>query len=90
MYTLKTPQRSLVSIPTILYKINEIINFGIFKENIENLIEICKKLDLYRTNQYFYNIISDIDQKTMYEYLLIDDIYVIENLNILKSFLNSM
>ena len=90
MYKLKTSQRSLVSIPTILYKINEIINFGIFKENVENLIEICKKLDIYRTNQYFYNIISDIDQKTMYEYLLIDDIYVIENLNILKSFLNSM
>jgi hypothetical protein len=70
----------------ILKKIDEMIEFGIFKENIDNLIQVCKKLNVYNTNQYFYNLISNLEDKVTSNAYVINDIYILEDLDFLKTF----
>ena len=70
----------------ILNKIDEIREFGIFKENIDNLLQVCKNLNIYNTNQYFYNLISNLEEKITSSVYLIDDIYILEDLDLLKTF----
>lgn len=81
------PSKTQISIPVILSKINDLVYYGIVKENIQHLLDICKSLDLYNKNQYFYNIISDLDQKTILDNFSFDDLYIVEDLNMLKLFL---
>jgi hypothetical protein len=70
----------------IVNKIDEIREFGIFEENIDNLLQVCKNLNIYNTNQYFYNLISNLEEKITSSAYLIDDIYILEDLDLLKTF----
>lgn len=70
----------------ILKNINEMIEFGILKENIDNLVEISKNLHIYNTNQYFYNLISNLEEKVTSNVYSLDDIYILEDLVFLKTF----
>lgn len=70
----------------VLNKIAESMSFGIFKEEIDVIIQDCKKINKKDKNQYFNNIISDLETKFIYS---IDDIYVIEDLVKIRSYLST-
>lgn len=70
----------------VLNKIAESMSFGIFKEEIDVIIQDCKKINKKDQNQYFNNIISDLETKFIYS---IDDIYVIEDLVKIRSYLST-
>ena len=72
--------------------IDDMLNFGIYKDNLEILINNCKKIRssiLIKHNisqhQYFYNLLSDL--KEQYINLIEDDLYVTENIINIKKFL---
>jgi hypothetical protein len=70
----------------VLNKIAESMSFGIFKEEIDVIIQDCKKINKKDKNQYFNNIISDLETRFIYS---IDDIYVIEDLVKIRSYLST-
>jgi hypothetical protein len=75
-----------MQIKSILKNIDEMIEFGIFKENIDNLVHACKNLHVYNTNQYFYNLISNLEEKITSRAYSLNDIYILEDLVFLKTF----
>jgi hypothetical protein len=69
----------------ILRQINDIICFGTFKEDIDLLIDDCSNLNKTLVNQYFYDLISNLQSNDTY---LNDDIYILEELVKIRKFLN--
>lgn len=69
----------------VLKKIDESISFGICQEDINVIVENCRRINDKNPNQYFDNIISDLESKFVYS---LDDIYIIEDLSKIKRFLN--
>lgn len=76
----------LMQMKIILKNIDEMIEFGILKENVDNLVEICKNLHIYNTNQYFYNLVSNLEEKITSRAYSLDDVYILEDLVFLKTF----
>jgi hypothetical protein len=62
---------------------------GIYKENLETLINKCKQIIEKDYNishkQYFYDLISDLEEQ--YINLIEDDLYITENIINIKKFL---
>jgi hypothetical protein len=78
--------KNIDEMKNILKSIDEMIEFGILKENVDNLVEICKNLQVYNTNQYFYNLISNLEEKITSRAYSLDDVYILEDLVFLKTF----
>ena len=70
----------------ILRKISDIIYFGTFKDDIDLIIDDCCKLNTTLANQYFYELISNLQSNDMY---LNDDIYILEEILKIRKFLNA-
>jgi len=70
----------------ILHKISDIIYFGTFKEDIDLVIDDCCKLNTILVNQYFYDLISNLQSNDMY---LNDDIYILEEILKIRKFINA-
>lgn len=68
----------------IVKKIDEIISFGISKEDIDIIIEKCRSFNSKKPNQFLENVISDLESKFVYS---LDDVYIIEDLSKIKRFL---
>lgn len=77
-----------IIVENLLKKINETINFGILKESVDNIIDDCKKLDIYNSNQYFYDIVSNLEHKIKTTMYSLHDIYILEDIHHIKNFLN--
>lgn len=60
------------------------INNVIDKTDVEYIIEECKRLEENSRNQYFYDIVSDLEYKRN---SIVDDLYIIDDLEKIKSFL---
>ena len=73
----------------ILNLINDILRFGIYKYNLDLLIQKCNKLIVlihnYERKQYLYNIISDLEQKCCN--FVENDISILEIIVNIKNFL---
>jgi len=69
--------------------INHMLILGIYKENLETLINKCKQIIEKDYNishkQYFYDLISDLEEQ--YINLIEDDLYITENIINIKKFL---
>jgi hypothetical protein len=70
----------------ILRKISDIVYFGTFKEDIDLVIGDCCKLNTTLSNQYFYDLISNLQSNDTY---LNDDIYILEEILKIRKFLNA-
>jgi|694.fasta_scaffold00515_45 hypothetical protein len=68
----------------ILNKIEDIYIFGTSKEDVDYIIKFCKLLTENYKNQYFFNIISDLEQKFIYSS---SDIYALNDLDKIKNFI---
>ena len=68
-------------------KINDIKMFGIFEEDLCDLIECCKKLNRHLGNQFFSNIISDLETRKIFS---LNDIYILEDLENIAQFVNTI
>lgn len=68
----------------ILNKIEDIYIFGTSKEDVDYIIKFCKLLTENYKNQYFFNIISDLEQKFIYSS---SDIYILNDLDKIKDFI---
>jgi hypothetical protein len=69
--------------------INNMLILGIYKDNLETLIDKCKQIIEKDYNishkQYFYDLISDLEEN--YINLIEDDLYITENIVNIKKFL---
>jgi hypothetical protein len=68
----------------ILNLIREIVLFGVFEYEITKLIDLCK--NLFIDNQYFKNIIDNLESRPIYS---IDDIYILEDVHKIQKFLKN-
>jgi len=68
----------------ILNKIEDVYVFGTSKEDVDYIIKFCKLLTENYKNQYFFNIISDLEQKFIHSST---DIYVLNDLDKIKNFI---
>lgn len=77
-------------ITRIIYLIDDILMFGIYKYNLDLLIDKCnniiRSINNYERKQYLYNIISDLEDRSYY--IIENDINTIENIISIKKFLN--
>lgn len=55
------------------------------KCEIEDIINQCKSLEENHKNQYFFDIVSNLEYKTLY--IVDDDIYILNDLEKIKLFL---
>lgn len=82
-----------MSIKNTIHLINNMMIFGIYKENLEILINKCKKIYLLKKGnvshkQYFYDLISELEEQYInFINLIEDDLYIIENITNIKKFL---
>jgi hypothetical protein len=71
--------------------IDDMLHFGIYKDNLETLINKCNKINncVIKENilckQHFYNLIADLEQNSIN--LTEDDLYITENIINIKTFL---
>jgi len=78
-----------MSIKNTIILINNMLILGIYKDNLETLINKCKQIIEKDYNishkQYFYDLISDLEEN--YINLIEDDLYITENIINIKKFL---
>jgi hypothetical protein len=78
-----------MNVKGIIYLIDDILNFGIYKYNLDLLIDKCNTIigliDNFERKQYFYDIISDLEQNSYH--IVENDINTIENIISIKNFL---
>jgi hypothetical protein len=70
----------------ILDKIQDVYLFGTSKEDIDYIINICKLLTENYKNQYFFDIISDLENKIIYSS---SDIYALNDIDKIKNFIKN-
>ena len=58
--------------------------FLLNKCDLEYIINQCKSLEENSKNQYFFDIVSNLEYKTLY---IVDDIYILNDLEKIKLFL---
>lgn len=68
----------------ILNKIEDVYIFGTSKEDINYILNFCKLLTENYKNQYFFNIVSDLEQKFIYS---LTDIYALNDIDKIKDFI---
>lgn len=68
----------------ILDKIQDVYLFGTSKEDVDYIINICKLLTENYKNQYFFNIVSDLEDKIIYSS---SDIYALNDIDKIKNFI---
>jgi hypothetical protein len=71
---------------SIVDKINELKLFGVTQEDIYKLTDKCKSLNSRLHNQFFSNMICDLETRRIY---CLYDIYVLEDLDKIKKFVKS-
>jgi hypothetical protein len=76
-------------VKSILKDIDEIYtNFNYVE--IKSLVEKCKLLDCKLDNQYFSNLVSNLENNSMYVNSIIECVHIQQDLDIIKLFLNSI
>lgn len=74
---------------SILNDISEIyINFNYIE--IKELVEKCKLLDYRLDNQYFSNLVSNLENNSMHVNSAIECVHIQQDLDMIKLFLNSL
>ena len=68
----------------ILNRIEDVYSFGTSKEDIDYIINFCKLLTENYNNQYFFNVVSDLEEKHIYSE---KDIYALNDLDKIKDFI---
>lgn len=77
------------NIKSILQDIDEIyINFNY--SEIKALVEKCKLLDCKLDNQYFSNLLYNLEKNSMYVNSVIECVHIQQDLDMIKLFLNSV
>jgi hypothetical protein len=68
---------------SILNKIQEVYIFGTLQEDINYILNYCKLLTENSSNQYFFDIVSDLEEKIVHSP---QDIYVLNDIDKIKDF----
>ena len=64
---------------------SQCLTFGVYKEDIVQIVETCKRIPDYMTNQYFYDLVSNLEYRTNQS--VFDYVYVLDDMEKIKKYI---